>query len=197
MPAGYAVQGEPAGPVGELTHRFSAYLPEGSWLISGAVNVGMPTEAEIFIWHKPKGRFQFGVGLLANPKTIRWLLNYELQRQKGSAPSIAAGVGLQELGVGNPGVFVTANWALTPFIKIPSSLYVGTGRRITLGGKTLDRNWVPLLGFSAQVARGVSATVQMDGRKWHGVVGAQLGEFRVGVFAFKFKTVGIIAGWRD
>jgi hypothetical protein len=31
----------------------------------------------------------------------------------------------------------------------------------------------------------------MDGRKWHGVVGAQLGEFRVGVFAFKFKTIGI------
>ncbi|MEJ7613529.1 MAG: hypothetical protein SQA66_07815 [Candidatus Fervidibacter sacchari] len=197
MPAGYAVQGEPAGPAGELTDRFSAHLPSGSWLMSGAVNGGMPTEAEIFIWHKPKGRFQFGVGLLAKPQTARWLLNYELQQQKGSAPSITVGVGLQEVGVGNPGIFATANWALTNFLKMPSSLYLGTGRRITLDGKTLDKSWVPLLGFSSQVAKGVSATVQMDGRKWHGVLSARAGEFRAGIFAFKFKTIGIIVGWRD
>jgi len=197
VPAGYAVQGEPAGPAGELSHRFSAHLPNGSWLMSGAANGGMPTEAEIFIWHKPKGRFQFGVGLLAKPQTARWLINYELQRQKESIPSITAGVGLQEVGAGNPGIFVTANWVLTPLLKTPSSLYVGTGRRITLDGKALDKSWVPLLGFSAQVARGVSATVQMDGRKWHGVLSAKLREFRVGIFAFKFKTMGVIVGWRD
>ena len=196
MPAGYAVQGEPASLAGEL-NRFSAHLPKGSWLISGAVNGDMPTDAEIFIWHKPKSCFQFGVGLLAKPKTARWLLNYELQRQKGSTPSITVGVGLQEVGVGNPGIFATANWALTPLLKTPSSLYVGTGRRITLDGETLDKSWLPLLGFSTQVAKGVSAAVQMDGRKWHAVLSARAREFRVGIFAFKFKAMGVIVGWRD
>jgi hypothetical protein len=36
----------------------------------------------------------------------------------------------------------------------------------------------------------------MDGRKWHGVLSAKVGDVRVGLFAFKFKTVGILVGWR-
>lgn len=166
-------------------------------MISGAVNEGMATKAELFLWHKPKGRLQLGLGLLAEPKTVRWMFNYELRQQQGSTPSLTVGVGLQEVGVGNPGVFATANWALTPFIKIPSSLYLGFGRRVSLKGKPLDESVVPLFGLSAQVARGVSATVQMDGRKWHGVLSVKAGDIRIGVFAFKFKTIGIIAGWRN
>lgn len=191
------MQGEPAGPAGELSERFSAHLPEGSWLISGAVNGAMPTEGEVFLWHRPKGNWQFGVAFLAKPQAVRWLLNYELRRQRKSIPSITAGVGLQEVGVGNPGVFLTANWALTPFIKTPSSLYVGMGRRITVRGKPIDKRWVPLLGFSVQIAEGISATVQRDALKWHGILSAQAGDFRIGIFAFKFKTLGIIVGWRD
>jgi len=166
-------------------------------LLSGAINSGMATKAELFIWHKPKGRFQLGVGLLAKPQTVRWMFNYELRRQQGSVPSLTFGVGLQEVGVGNPGVFVTANWALTPFIKTPSSLYIGLGRRITAKGKSLDEGWVPLLGASAKVAERVSATVQMDGRKWHGVLSAQVGDVRIGLFALGFRDLGLIVGWRN
>lgn len=156
----------------------------------------MPTRSELFIWHKPKGNLQLGLGLLEQPKTARLMANYELRHQEGSIPSLTVGVGLQEVGVGNPGVFATANWALTPFLKTPSSLYLGVGRRITAKGKPLDR-WRPLFGASAQVVKGVSATVQMDGRSWHGILSAKVGDLRVGLFAFKFKTLGIIAGWRS
>lgn len=99
------MQGEPAGPAGELTERFSAHLPEGHWLVSGALNEGMSTKAELFLWHKPSSHWQFGIGLLARPRTVRWMANYELRRQQGTAPSITVGIGLQEVGVGNPGGF--------------------------------------------------------------------------------------------
>jgi hypothetical protein len=171
-------------------------LPKGQWLVSGAASEGMPTKAELFIWHKPASRWQFGVGLLAEPKTARWMANYELRRQWKGMPSVTVGVGLQELGVGNPGGFVTASWALTPWLKRPSSLYLGFGRRFMVRGKSLGGGWAPLFGTSVQVAKGVSATVQMDGRKWHGVLSAKVGDVRVGLFAFKFKTVGILVGWR-
>jgi len=190
------VQGEPAGPAGELTERFSAHLPEGHWLVSGALNEGMSTKAELFLWHKPSSHWQFGIGLLARPRTVRWMANYELRRQQGTAPSITVGIGLQEVGVGNPGGFLTANWALTPWLKKPSSLYWGLGRRFTARGKSLGEGWVPLFGASVQVLKGVSATVQMDGRKWHGVLSVKVGDGRVGLFAFKFKTLGILMGWR-
>ncbi len=157
----------------------------------------MSTKAELFIWHKPKGNLQLGIGLLSQPKTARWMVNYELRQQKGTVPSLTVGVGLQEVGVGNPGVFATANWALTPFIKTPSSLYLGVGRRITARGKSLDEGWVPLFGASAQVAKGISATVQMDGRKWHGIVSVKVGDVRLGLFALKFKALGLIAGWQE
>lgn len=166
-------------------------------MLSGAVNDGMPTKAEVFIWHKPKGNWQFGLGLLAKPKTVRWMFNYELRRQSGTVPSLTVGVGLQEVGVGNPGVFATVNWALTPFVKTPSSLYLGVGRRMTMKGKSLDEGWLPLFGASAQIAKGISATVQMDGRKWHGTLSAKLGDARVGLFALKFKNLGLIIGWQS
>ena len=51
-------------------------------------------------------------------------------------------------------------------------------------------------GASVQVLKGVSAKVQMDGRKWHGVLSVKVGDGRVGLFAFKFKTLGILMGWR-
>lgn len=133
---------------------------------------------------------------MAKPQTVRWMFNYELRGQNGSVPSLTLGVGLQEVGVGNPGVFATANWALTPFIKTPSSLYLGIGRRMTVKGKSLDEGWVPLLGASVQIAKGISATVQLDGRKWHGVLSAKTGDVRIGLFAFKFKEFGLIIGWR-
>ncbi|MFN3422003.1 MAG: hypothetical protein ACK40X_09805, partial [Armatimonadota bacterium] len=68
----------------------------------------MPTRSELFIWHKPKGNLQLGLGLLEQPKTARLMANYELRHQEGSIPSLTVGVGLQEVGVGNPGVFATA-----------------------------------------------------------------------------------------
>ncbi len=197
MPAGYAVQREPAGPAGELTGRFSALLPEGQWLVSGAVNDGMATRAELFLWHKPARRWQIGIGMLAKPKTVRWMFNYELHQQEGATPSVTIGVGLQEVGVGNPGGFMVASWALTPWLKTPASAYIGVGRRFTVKGKSLGEGWVPLWGTSVQVVKGVSATVQMDGRKWHGVLSAQAGDVRVGLFAFKFKTFGLIVGWQE
>lgn len=163
-------------------------------MLSGAFNDGMPTRSELFIWHKPKGNLQLGVGLLERPKTARWMANYELRQQKDGVPSLTVGIGLQEVGVGNPGVFATVNWALTPFLKTPSSLYLGVGRRVTAKGESLDK-WRPLFGASAQIAKGVSATVQMDGKRWHGVLSAKVGDVRVGLFAYKFKTLGIIAGW--
>lgn len=196
MPAGYSVQREPAGPAGEFLGPFNGHLPEGQWLVSGAANDGMPTKAELFLWHKPFNRWQFGIGLLAKPRTVRWLFNYELRRQQGATPSVTVGVGLQEIGVGNPGGFVTANWALTPWLKIPASAYFGVGRRFTAKGKSLGEGWVPLFGTSVQIVKGVSATVQMDGRKWHGVLTAKVGDARVGLFAFKFKDLGIIVGWQ-
>lgn len=180
-----------------MTERFSAHLSERQWLLSGAFNDGMPTKLELFIWHKPEGNLQLGVGLLEQPRTARWMVNYELRRQQRSVPSLIVGVGLQEVGVGNPGVFATANWALTPFLKMPSSLYLGVGRRITAKGKSVDGEWKPLFGASAQIVKGVSTTVQMDGRSWHGVLSAKIGDVRVGLFAFKFKTLGIIVGWRS
>ncbi len=164
-------------------------------MLSSAFNGGMPTRSELFIWHKPKGNLQLGIGLLERPKTARLMANYELRRQKGSVPSLTVGVGLQEEGAGNPGIFATANWALTPFLKTPSSLYLGVGRRITVKGKSLDREWKLLFGTSAQIVKGVSATVQMDGKSWHGILSFKAGDVRVGLFAFKFKTLGIIAGW--
>jgi len=156
----------------------------------------MPTKAEVFVWHKPHPRWQVGVAFLKEPRTVRWLFNYELRRQQGVTPSITFGVGLQEVGVGNPGVFATANWALTSWLKMPSSAYVGVGRRLTVKGKSLDGGWVPLFGTSVQIVKGISATVQMDGRKWHGVVSVRAGDFRLGLFAFKLKTLGILVGWR-
>lgn len=125
------------------------------------------------------------------------MFNYELRWQQGATPSVTVGVGLQEVGVGNPGGFVTASWALTPWLKTPASAYFGVGRRFTAEGKSLDEGWVPLLGTSVQVVKGVSATVQMDGHKWHGVLSAKVGDVRVGLFAFKLKNLGIIVGWQS
>ncbi len=155
----------------------------------------MATRAELFIWHRPEERWQLGIGLLGKPKTVRWLMNYQVSRQKGFKPSVVVGIGLQEVGVGNPGIFATLNWSTTFLLKVPSRAYLGVGRRMTARGKALDGGWAPLLGTSVLIVKDLTATVQMDGRKWHGVVALRTGDVRVGLFLFKFQHPGLIIGW--
>ncbi len=194
IPGGYAVQNKPAAD--SLTARFSGLLPPGQWLVAGAYNRAMPTRAEFFIWHSPVERWQVGIAFLAKPSAVRLLVNHELSAQQGTRPALNIGVGLQEVGAGNPGMFLTASWALTPWLAMPSSAYVGIGRRITARGDWLDERWEPLLGASLQFTRGLSATLQMDGRHWHGLLTTELGDLRVGLFAFQFREVGLIIGWQ-
>jgi len=179
-----------------LTARVSGLLPPKRWLVAGAYNNAMPTRAELFVWHSPTERWQVGVAFLAKPNTTRLLVNHELSAQRGARPSLNTGIGLQEVGAGNPGIFLTASWALNSWLNTPSSAYVGIGRRVDTRGEWLDARWEPLFGASVQLMRGLSATVQMDGHRWHGLLTTELGDLRVGLFAFRFREFGLILGWQ-
>ncbi len=70
------------------------------------------TEGETFLWVRASDRLQLGVAWLWKQEAARALANYTFQTETMSRPRLRAGLGVQGIGVGNPGYFATAekNW---------------------------------------------------------------------------------------
>jgi hypothetical protein len=188
---------EPAGPAGDLTERFGARLRERAWLLSSTYNAHMPTKAEFYVWYKPERRWQVGVAYLVEPQAPRYLVNYELTAQRRERPALSTGIGLTQVGTGRVGAFLTAGWTLTPWLNVPSSGYVGVARQFP-SRRPLTGRWLPVLGASVQFVErpNLMATVQMDGRRWHGVLSVKVGDVRLGALALGFRNLGVIVGWQ-
>ncbi|MFN3728485.1 MAG: hypothetical protein ACK4XJ_02070 [Fimbriimonadaceae bacterium] len=149
---------------------------------------GTATEGESFLWYRPEERLQIGVALLWKQGAFRGLGNYVLIPETKSTPNLRAGFGLQGIGTGNPGYFVTSekNWALP---EGDLNLYGGMGWRANeshshlLGGVKFSPRGPWTLGF------------QHDGHDGHPFIAYRYQEYALGAYLIAGKSLGIMFSW--
>jgi hypothetical protein len=164
----------------------SATESKGKWLFSNVWAPATATEAESFLWYSVDDRLQVGVAYLWKQRAFRGMGSYKLVKETAKSPAITAGLGLQGIGTGNPGYFVTAEKGFS-FKTGSASAYLGAGFRTNenhghmLGGvkfTPLNTPWT--LGLQA------------DGHNLHPFVTHAFPEFTLGLYLVNMKLPGVL-----
>jgi hypothetical protein len=160
------------------------------WMLNTVWAQGTETEAESFLWYRVNARLQVGVAYLWRQQAFRGLATYVLSPETSKAPMLSAGFGLQGIGTGNPGYFLTAEKTLDTKIGTFNG-FLGAGYRSNedhshaLGG----------LKFTP-TASPYTFGVQLDGHQGHLFVTRDFGAWSLGAYLIDMKAPGAMLSVR-
>lgn len=125
------------------------------------------------MWYGPVKGLQLGLAFLWRQQAVRYLANYQFIKESERNPSVSAGFGVQGIGTGNPGYFVTTE----------KNFDLGSGRAtayVGIGFRSNENHGHALGGFKFSPNRDWTFGIQLDGHSKHPFVTRRLGDGLIG-----------------
>ncbi|MBX7131685.1 MAG: hypothetical protein K1X67_03290 [Fimbriimonadaceae bacterium] len=144
------------------------------------------TYGESFLWYGPVKRVQLGLAFLWRQKAFRFLGTYQFLTETPKTPSFTAGFGVQGIGTGNPGYFVTSEKNF-PLGSGRATAYLGVGFRAN------ESHGHMLGGFKFSPDDDWTLGIQFDGHAKHPFVTRRIaGGFTLGAYLIDAKSPALL-----
>jgi hypothetical protein len=164
----------------------SASEEKNKWVLTTVYAPETVTRAESFVWYRPDERLQVGVAYLWRQGAFRGLANYIVIPEGERHPDLRVGLGLQGIGTGNPGYFVTSekNFSL-PEGRL--NAYVGVGFRAN------ENHGHPLGGVKFTPPGPWTLGIQHDGHAAHPfIIYDTGGSPKLGLYLIEGRSLGFM-----